>query len=425
MNLIVSLYLAAFSFCFIAQANAIEILFRYDLDNDGFFNQPGAKEALEAAAQFYEDLIVDELDAIDPGSSFLWHPTYLEPNTNSSVELIPGARNLVVPANTLVIFAAGRNLSPSSGLAGPGAFDSSPANLTQNINWFNTLLSRGEPGATTFSGGSFTTPSDFAPWGGSAFFDQSREWNFSTTEPSPSSGNNFLTVALHELGHILGIGIRVQQCPWLDLVNINTATFEGPLAASSNGGQSPDLNPFQDHWQQTIDSSNTLAVFGRKHGEEQTPLMTPSLVQTDSGQFQVPTDLDIVALRDLGWELADTPTPEFRVSVDLNDSEPNLAIPTTTGTQYQVMRGSSPESLAEIGPLITGDGTIQSWPDSIAMTPRAFYQVEIRSGTPTPKNVTSTNTADSKSASKSAALSRLPEIKPVQCSCYKHSKASK
>ena len=107
MNLIVSLYLAAFSFCFIAQANAIEILFRYDLDNDGFFNQPGAKEALEAAAQFYEDLIVDELDAIDPGSSFLWHPTYLEPNTNSSVELIPGARNLVVPANTLVIFAAG------------------------------------------------------------------------------------------------------------------------------------------------------------------------------------------------------------------------------------------------------------------------------------------------------------------------------
>ena len=42
------------------QASALNITFRFDLDDNNFFDNPEALAALEAAAEFYEELIVDE-----------------------------------------------------------------------------------------------------------------------------------------------------------------------------------------------------------------------------------------------------------------------------------------------------------------------------------------------------------------------------
>ena len=112
------------SIALMTQASALEIEIRYDLDNSKFFDQAGAREAMETAASFYEGLIKDELEAIDPnnfqpGATFAWRPTYLEPALGGAETFISDETDLVVPANTLLVYVGARNIT-AAGRGGPG-----------------------------------------------------------------------------------------------------------------------------------------------------------------------------------------------------------------------------------------------------------------------------------------------------------------
>jgi len=281
-----------------ADALMIELDLKYD--TNGFFNaNPAAQTALEAAATIYENLIVDRLDEIRPASDRSWVPTFTHPGTGARFpDPLPTQenpnvpeRNRFVPANTLVVFAGGRNLDGSAlGVAGPGG---AIVGLGDN-DWAVTVNTRGE--SNTFG----ANATDFGPWGGAVSFDThvdagsttARNWHFDpSTLPGPGD-NDFFSVALHEFGHILGIGT---SAAWHALVTTDENGqnfFNGPSAVETFGGPIPlQDGSFPSHFAAS-------GIFPE-------PLLDPNLT---TGTRKLLTELDVAALRDIGWQIVPEPT---------------------------------------------------------------------------------------------------------------------
>lgn len=396
--------------------SALEIEIKYNLDNSKFFDVTGRKEALEAAAAFYEDIITDQLEEIDP-SSFdgvqrHWKPTYLEPGNNTP-QAVPEANDLIVPADTIIIFAGARSLSTAA-QGGPGGVQFQHP-ITDA--WINQLTNRGEEGAITYANGKFSSsPSDVAPWGGTIFFNEDLTWNTSITDSS-LPGDDFISVALHEIGHVLGIGdFGTFISSWIPLVS--GSKFQGPFSKLSNGNVEPGLNGGV-HWSASLTDSRTLPVFGRNHGEAQRPLMLATIGSTTPDQFAVPTDLDLAALRDIGWELSTAPE-DFAVEVNFDSAAPSIGIPTTTGVNYQVLRSDSPAKLAPTGATIIGDGTVQTWTDPEGSVQRAFFCVEAFDASSSSSKVVAPSLKKSAEIVPDLSEDGFPILRPSQCGCPIH-----
>lgn len=414
-------------------ACGLEIELRYDLDTRNFFDQAGAKEAMEAAAEFYEELITDELGAINSADfqvagSFTrtWTPTYLEPNNGNIETLITSAADLVVPADTLIIFVGGRALT-SSGQGGPGGINFGPGDFSP-FPWLNQLVNRGETGAARILlNGSFSSnATDFAPWGGTLFFNQNLNWNFSTTDATASTGIDFLSVALHELAHVFGIGIFLSPASsWRPLI-ASDGSFTGPLTAAAHGSKKLFIGAEALHWNEAgtlTNNSQTVAAFGREHGELQRPLMLPATSSTTAAFFSVPTNLELAALQDIGWELNPAPR-DFNLAVELGGEGVEIGIPTTSGVNYVVNRADSLDALAPAGEVIVGDGTVQIWTDPLAVGERAFFQVEANAGgSQSRRREAPTRSTTAERATDEAASEKplIPTLLPEQCSCHLHS----
>ena len=169
---------------------AVDLVFDYSLDTAGFFSDQERKDALERAATVLENRLEDDLTAITPGNGNTWTAVFSHPETGNQHEI----DNLVIPTDTLVVFVGSRNIS-NLGIGGPGGY--SVAGTSQFVN---NMITRGESGIATGEDTSGNT--DFAPWGGVMTFDSDTAWNFSADLPT-SGSNDFYSVALHELGHVL------------------------------------------------------------------------------------------------------------------------------------------------------------------------------------------------------------------------------
>ena len=96
----------------------------------------------------------------------------------------------------------------------------------------------------------------------------------------PPDQYDFISLASHELGHVLGF----TACPQFSALE-DGATFNGEAAAAEYGAPVPltaDLSHFADGTE--------------SHGVE--ALMTPRLPK---GIRQLPTPLDVAALEDIGY----------------------------------------------------------------------------------------------------------------------------
>jgi hypothetical protein len=249
---------------------SVSIRLDYSLDASGFFTtHPEARTVLQSAADTLTQRLADTLAAIQPGGSNSWTLTVTDPATGQARDIV----NPTVPADTIVVYAGSRPLGGSLGIGGPAGWSASGTST-----FLNTVATRGEPGAA----GSPDQRTDFAPAAGSVTFEPGRNWNFDLAAPH-SGADDFLSVSLHELGHVLGVGTADS---WYN--QASGGAFNGGASVAAYGQPVP-LAGDTSHWAQgvTIDG--------------QQPAMTPSITTGTRKPF---TRLDYAGLFDVGWEPA-------------------------------------------------------------------------------------------------------------------------
>src|SRR5262249_22536259 len=120
---------------------------------------------------------------------------------------------------------------------------------------------------------------------------------------------DFLTVAEHEMGHVLGIGTSDQ---WFN--QISNQTFTGPASKAVFGGNVP-LDSVLGHWAQGTRSDGRPAT------------MNPILLNGTRDLF---TSLDFAALKDVGWSLQ---SPQLQFSQSTYSAAENAGNATITVTR--------------------------------------------------------------------------------------------
>lgn len=251
-----------------APPRSLKIQFDYRFDTLGWFT-PERRAALEAAARVWEVSLQDEFPDVPTGNYiFARNPQPVRSmltDAGVSNEYANLPLQLDQPIDDLLIFVGVGNLG--SVVLGQGG----------------SSLSTAENFAPRWQG------SDLEPWTGSITFNTATNWFFdptpSSTDDIPSEQNDFISVAIHEIGHILGFSPGSKP---VDQQLINQY-FTGANATAHNGG-SPI--PFQ--------SDGSHIQFDYEFGTSGTPLMSPI---TRSGERLLPTVLDLAILDDLGYSV--------------------------------------------------------------------------------------------------------------------------
>ncbi|MDJ1175523.1 M10 family metallopeptidase C-terminal domain-containing protein [Roseofilum capinflatum] len=238
--------------------SSFNIEFDYRFDHSGFFNDPNRRQILETAASFWERHILDEFTDLAPGT-----PIYIKnPTTGGTVSF-----SLDRPIDDILVFVGTAPLaSQTIAQAGPSAAWTADSDLDIRFNSPN-----------------------FEPWTGHISFNSTTNWFI---DPTPHTHNDIppgqvdlMTVATHELGHILGIGNTQAFNQW-----ISGQTFMGPNALVITEGLgvplAEDLSHIEDHF-----LPNGIS------GESLLDPMIPSAVR------QFPTRLDLALLQDIGYQI--------------------------------------------------------------------------------------------------------------------------
>jgi hypothetical protein len=246
-----------------APPRTFRIQFDYRFDTAGFFSVQERRATLEAAARIWEGLLDEDFEEITAGTTV---------RTRSPEHPFDAGLAFPIeePIDDLLIFVGSSVLAgPVTGIAAPSAALQSVADPSLRPK----LEER-------FDG------DDFRPWTGWISFDASETWFY---DPTPETGDDvpygpadFLSVALHEIGHVLGFGTAASFERQVD-----GGHFIGPRAVAVYGGPVP-LSGDGAHLLNSV-------LFG-----SQRVLMD---VSDSPGLRSLPTGLDLAALEDLGYRI--------------------------------------------------------------------------------------------------------------------------
>jgi len=270
----------------------VSVQFNYDYATGTFVDDPAVRAVLDLAALQYTPLL-DTLAEIDPGSvpaPNSWSALIRQPTSGVDSFAIP---DLFVADDTLIVFVGARDLGgTTAGEAAPGgasiAFTSNPTGSA----WRDLVDARGETGELD------PMPSDFGPWGGWISFDTDTNWNLAAGLPAAGQVD-FLSVAVHELGHVFGFG---SAASWDEQINFGDGTFIGATAQGVHGAPVPLAVPDDAHWANS--------------GLSPEPAMDPAIT---TGTRKLLTPLDYAGLADIGWDvpLALLPEPDTGMLVSM------------------------------------------------------------------------------------------------------------
>lgn len=282
------------------------VVIDYSLDTNNFFDTQAKKDLLQTVADSLAGRLNDNLLAITPGPTGFgfdntWEAIFDHPATGLEFSIT----DLIVPADTIFIYAGGRELTaPTVGQGGPGGFMS-----LGTTEFLNIVKARGQAGALLELG----TETDFSLFGGAITFDTANEWHFGlTTDGLDSNETDFFSVAQHEIGHLLGIGTARS---WQN--QVIAGSFTGSASVVSFGGNVPLFGDLS-HWAENTTSNGQIAT------------MNPILLNGTRALF---TELDFAALSDVGWEVAPEVTGEIpTVTLSLSSDLVAEAAGTTTVT---------------------------------------------------------------------------------------------
>ena len=237
------------------QAKAIDIIFDYSQDDNGFFGSAGSapRMRLEEAATYFEGF-TDQLSPRAASDYTIPDPANINTNTVTV--------NTALGQDEIVVFAGSDLNLPTIGEGGSLHF---------------TTSVRGQADAPA---------SDTEPVVGFISFDHNANWNFGTT--AVAGQDDFLSTAIHELAHVMGFGITPA---WDNL--ISGGYFTGEKSKEINGGNVL-LDPSEGHWLDGTEST-AMGVLGTTE-----TALDPILTQ---GDRKLLTDLDYAALQDIGWEV--------------------------------------------------------------------------------------------------------------------------
>lgn len=237
------------------------IRFDYRFDTAGFFADPERRQTLEAAARDWSAVITNDFPTVPAGTVVM---------ARDPVGLNSPATPIAIEddIDDLVVFVG-------------AAADLSAALATATLDLGLDGIVDGQQ-FINLSDRRRSTP--FQPWAASISFDSTAAFHFDPEpeldRPVPAALHDFYSVALHELGHVLGFG---RSLPFQALVS--GGTFTGPAATALNGGPLP-LAPDLGH------------VPVRFLFEGQRVLMDAG---DPPGTRQRPTALDRAVLEDLGY----------------------------------------------------------------------------------------------------------------------------
>ncbi|MCZ2343946.1 MAG: FG-GAP-like repeat-containing protein [Bacteroidales bacterium] len=306
----------------------VSIQFDYRYDTSGFFSDPAHRAVLERAGHDLASRLTSSLSAIAPSGGNSWTARFFNPATGGETQL----PNLVVPADTVIVFVGSQNISGGeAGYGGPGGYRVGGA-----TNWQNTVATRGQSG--------------FSTWGGSITFDSDSNWYFGITPNSQSDNKlDFYSVAVHELGHVLGFGASSEFAG-----HTAGSVFTG-ATANAISSSAPPLASDQAHWQQGT----------QVHG---TPVsMEPTLLANTRVMF---SDLDYAALRDIGWQVTGLPGASAVTPI----TSPS------TGTSNSADQPNGSGVSPGAGSTVPADGASASGTDSTHAGPASANNVVIASG---------------------------------------------
>lgn len=266
--------------------SAVVIQFDYSHDKLGFFDDPARRELLDLAA----DTVVRFVDTLEP----------IEPRPGSGWSIFPplppsGANRFLddqtIPSDTVMVIVGGNDVLPERTLAETS--DAEPIWRSGPPEWKETIHFRGQIGAGQ------VPATDYGPWGGVIQFNADPDdipWYFGRSpdliEPRQF---DFVTVAMHELMHVLGFG-TAGSFQALTQSGSDTLQFTGPesLALTAGGTNNEQLQLYDSgHW-----GMDTFGLVGR---QREKALMGPIV---NPGKRRYPTSLDRAALRDIGWQEA-------------------------------------------------------------------------------------------------------------------------
>ncbi|MEM7759619.1 MAG: hypothetical protein AAF298_16050 [Cyanobacteria bacterium P01_A01_bin.40] len=247
---------------------SFEIEFDYRFDEANFFT-PERRAILEQAGDIWSSYIQDDFTPINPGET-------LPLNINNTQQEI----TLEEPLDDLLIFVTYSDLSPNENFLAQGSF---AANFIVGSDRQERIQG-----------------SDFEPWlgkiefnqaaGDKLFFDPTPE----TSNDIPVNQQDFLSLALHEIGHVLGIGTSGAFSDQVD-----NGQFTGELSVQLNQGNPIPLDDEAGH----VAEGFTL--------DPESDALLDQLFST--GERNLPTDLDLAVLADIGYEILADVTPVYRL----------------------------------------------------------------------------------------------------------------